>query len=165
ESLMLAVIAGAVGLAIAVAGIRVILAIKPGELARLNDVSLDPRVLGWSVVVCLLTGILVGLAPALTATRRSLMPSGQEGGWHMSGGRAARRIRRALVVTEFALAIVLLVGAGLLIRSLWSVQNVDPGFRPERVLSMQLSTPASRSPAERADVYNRMVEQIATLPG
>jgi len=68
-------------------------------------------------------------------------------------------------VTEFALAIILLVGAGLLIRSLWSVENVDPGFRPERVLSMQLSSPAFRSAAERSDFYNRVLEQIESLPG
>ena len=91
--------------------------------------------------------------------------SGQEGGRGVAGGVATRRIRRALVVTEFALAIILLVGAGLLIRSLWSVENVDPGFRPERVLSMQLSTSGFRATAQRADFYNRVLEQIESLPG
>ena len=165
ESLTLAVISGLLGLLVALAGIRLILAIKPGDLARLNEVGLDPRVLGWALALCLLTGILVGLAPAITMARRNLRPSGQEGGRGIAGGVATRRIRRALVVTEFALAIILLVGAGLLIRSLWSVENVDPGFRPERVLSMQLSSPAFRATAQRADFYNRVLEQIESLPG
>src|SRR5262249_5344710 len=72
---------------------------------------------------------------------------------------------RALVVTQFALAIILLVGAGLLVRSIWSVENVDPGFKPGRVLSMQLSSPAFRATAQRADLYRRVLEQIASLPG
>src|SRR5439155_26955694 len=120
ESLTLAVIAGLLGLWVALAGIRAILAVKPGNLARLNEVSLDPQVLGWALATCLLTGILVGLAPAITMSRRNLTPSGQEGGRGIAGGVATRRIHRALVVAQFALAIILLVGAGLLVRSLWS---------------------------------------------
>jgi predicted permease len=165
ESLTLAVLAGLLGLLVALAGLRVILAVKPGDLARLNEVSLDPRVLGWALALCLLTGILVGLAPAITMARRSLRTSSQEGGRGIAGGVATRRLRRALVVTEFALAIILLAGAGLLLRSLWSVENVDPGFRPERVLSMQLSTPAFRATAQRTDFYNRVLEQIESLHG
>src|SRR5437016_3249292 len=165
ESLTLAVIAGLLGLLVALAGIRLILAIKPADLARLNEVSLDPQVLGWALALCLLTGILVGLAPAITMARRNPRLSGQEGGRGIAGGVATRRIRRALVVTQFALAIILLVGAGLLVRSLWSVENVDPGFRPERVLSMNLSTTAFRAMAQRADFYNRVLEQVESLPG
>ncbi len=165
ESLTLAVLSGLLGLMVALAGIRLILALKPGDLARLNEVGLDPQVLGWALALCLLTGILVGLAPAMTMARRNLRPSGQEGGRGISGGVARRGIRRALVVTQFALAIVLLAGAGLLIRSLWSVENVDPGFRPERVLSVQLSTPAFRATARRTDFYTRALEQIESLPG
>jgi predicted permease len=163
ESLTLAVISGLLGLLIALAGIRLILAIKPGDLARLNDVGLDPRVLGLALALSLLTGILVGLAPAITMARRNLRPSGQGRG--IAGGVATLRTRRALVVTEFALAIILLAGAGLLVRSLWSVENVDPGFRPERVLSMQLSTTAFGAAAQRATFYNSVLEQIESLPG
>jgi len=165
ESLTLAVISGLLGLLVALAGIRLILAIRPGDLARLNEAGLDPQVLGWALALCLLTGILVGLAPAITMARRSLRPSGQEGGRGIAGGVATRRIRRALVVTEFALAIILLVGAGLLIRSLWSVENVDPGFRPERVLSVALAPPAFLATAQRVGFYNRVLEQIGSLPG
>src|SRR5882724_5537995 len=97
--------------------------------------------------------------------RRSLRPSGQEGGRSIAGGIGMRRIRSALIVTEFALAIVLLVGAGLLIRSLWSIENVDPGFRPERVLLVALSSPALMPTPQRADFYNRVFEQTGSLPG
>ena len=181
ESLTLAVISGLLGLLVALAGIRFILAVKPGDLARLNEVGLDPRVLGWALALCLLTGILVGLAPAITMARRNLRPSGQEGGRGIAGGVATRGIRRALVVTEFALAIILLVGAGLLIRSLWSVENVDPGFRPERVLSVATlhsrpsgpprsgltSTTAcsnrlNRSPAWRVPASSAIFSSVAT---
>jgi putative ABC transport system permease protein len=165
ESLTLAVASGALGLLIAWAGIRLILAVRPGDLARLNEVGLDPRVLGWAVGLCLLTGILVGLAPAITMARRNLRPSVQEGGRAIAGGVATRAIRRALVVTEFALAIILLAGAGLLVRSLWSVESVDLGFRPERVLSAQVAAPASMATPQRAHFYNRVLEQIQSLPG
>jgi putative ABC transport system permease protein len=165
ESLTLAVIWGLIGLLAGLACIRLILAIRPRDLARLNEVGLDPQVLGWALALCLVTGILVGLAPAITMVRRNLRPFGQEGGRGLAGGVAAAGIRRALVVTEFALAIILLAGAGLLVRSLWLVESVDPGFRPERVLSVQLSSPAFKATAQRTDFYNRVLEQIDALPG
>jgi putative ABC transport system permease protein len=165
ESLTLAVTSGLLGLLVAFAGIRLILAVKPGNLARLNEAAIDPRVLGCAMVLCLFTGILVGLAPAITAARRNARHSAQEGGRSISGGVATRGIRRALVVTEFALAIMLLVGAGLLIRSLHSVENVDPGFRSERVLSMQLSSPEFQTAGKLAEFSNRVLEQVESLPG
>ena len=114
----------------------------------------------------LLAGILVGLAPAMTALRRDLRPSGEESGRSVSGGTSSRRIRRALVVAEFALAIVLLVGAGLLVRSWWYVNNIDPGFRPERVLVMEVTAPPTFSvPAQRTDLYHRVLEEIQAVPG
>ncbi|HZI75236.1 MAG TPA: FtsX-like permease family protein, partial [Gemmatimonadales bacterium] len=165
ESLTLAIISGLLGLLVALAGIRLILAIKPGNLARLNEIGLDPRVLGWALTLCLLTGILVGLAPAITMAHRNLNPYGQDGGRGVAGGVAASRTRRGLVMMEFALAIILLAGAGLLVRSLWSAENVALGFRPERVLSMQLSTTAFRAASQRVNFYNEVLEQIESLPG
>jgi putative ABC transport system permease protein len=165
ESLTLAFVSGLLGLGIAAAGIRLIVALKPVELARLDQVALDPQVLAWAMALCLVTGILVGLAPAINLSRRDLKSSFQAGGRGIAGGTAGRGIRRALVVTEFALALVLLAGAGLLVRSLWSVQNVDLGFRPERVLSVALSMPASRAVTQRWDVYSRVLEQIESIPG
>jgi putative ABC transport system permease protein len=165
ESLTLAVMSGLLGLFVAMAGIRLILAVKPGDLARLNEVSLDPRVLACALALCLLTGILVGLAPAISMVRRNLISAVHEGGRGSAGGIAIGGIRRSLVIAEFALALVLLAGAGLLIRSLWSARNVDPGFRPERVLSMQIRTPALMAATQRANFYNRVLERIESLPG
>jgi putative ABC transport system permease protein len=166
EGVLLALISGLVGTLLALWGIRLVRAFDPGILPRLNEVSLDLRVLAWAVAVSVLGGILVGLAPAITTARRDLRPSGEEGGRTVSGGAAAVRMRRALVVAEFALAIVLLVGAGLLVRSWWHVNKIDPGFRPERTLVMGIAAPpAFNAPEQRTELYRRVVEQIQAVPG
>ena len=166
ESVVLAAVSGLMGTLLAFGGIRLIRTFGPDNLPRLNEVSLDLRVLGWALAISLLAGILVGLAPAIASMRRDLRPSGEEGGRSVSGGASSRRIRRALVVAEFALAIVLLVGAGLLVRSWWYVNDIDPGFRPERVLVMEISPPATFSvPAQRTDLYHRVLERIQAVPG
>jgi predicted permease len=156
ESVTLAAFSGVVGTCLAVAGIRLIRALGPGDMARLNEVSLDLRVLGVALGVSLLAGILVGLAPAFTMVRvRSVSGS----------NRPMRGTGRALVVAEFALAVILLTGAGLLIRSWMSLNRVDPGFSPERILSMAVSTTAFPSPSQRTSFYDSVLEQIASLPG
>jgi putative ABC transport system permease protein len=166
EHLLLAAVSGLAGTLLASGAVGLVRAFGPGNLPRLNEVALDVRVLGWALALSILAGLLVGLAPAASMLRRDLRPSGEEGGRSISSGRSSRRIRRALVVAEFALAIVLLVGAGLLVRSWWFVNNVDPGFRPERVLVMELSTPpAFDLPAQRAAMYDRVLERIAAVPG
>jgi predicted permease len=165
ENLTLAATAGLLGLLVAYAGIRLILVIKPGNLARLHEVSLDSRVLGFALALCLLSGVLVGLTPAITATRRNIRSSSQQGGRGIAGGAAMVRTRRAMVVTEFALAVVLLVGAGLLVRSLLSVQKVALGFRPEQVLVVALAPPASTETAQRTGFYRRVLEQVESVPG
>lgn len=175
ESILLAAVSGLAGLLVAFAGIRLIRASGPGNLPRLDEIGLDLRALAWASAISLLTGILVGLAPALAALRRDLRPTGEESGRSLSGGGATRGIRRALVVAEFALALVLLVGAGLLLRSWWNVKNVDPAFRPERVLVMEISTPATMQAttageaisvsSQRIALYRRVLEQIQSVPG
>ena len=166
ENVLLAGVSGLMGTLLALAGIRLIRTFGPDNLPRLNEMSLDLRGLGWALATSLLAGILVGLAPAITTLRRDLRPSGEEGGRSISGGTSTGRIRRALVVAEFALAIVLLVGAGLLVRSWWYVNNIDPGFTPERVLMMEVSPPTTFSaPAQRYDLYHRVLEQIQAVPG
>ena len=166
ESVLLAAASGLIGALLALAGIRLVRAFGPATLPRLNEIALDLRALGWALAISLLAGILVGLVPAIATLRRDLRPSGEESGRSVSGRVATRRIRRALVVTEFALAIVLLVGAGLLVRSWWYVTSIDPGFRPERVLVMELSTPTTVSvPAQRSDLYHRVLQQIQAVPG
>ncbi len=164
ESLTLAVVAGALGLLVASAAIRFVVASQPADMARLDEAGLDPAVLAWAFTLCVLTGTAVGLAPAILAARRQFTPSGQIGARGVSTGGAARRIRRALVASEFAIAIVLLVGAGLLIRSLWSIERVDPGFRTERALLAQLSTATFR-PEQRAAFYRDAIQQVESLPG
>ncbi len=166
ESVLLGAVSGALGTLLALAGVRFVRAFGPGSLARLDEIGLDFRVLGWALGISVLAGILVGLAPAIATVRRDLRPSGEESGRTVSGGAATRRVRRALVVAEFALAIVLLVGAGLLLRSWWHVNNVDPGFAPERILVVEVSAPTAFSiPAQRTDFYQRVLEQMQTVPG
>jgi putative ABC transport system permease protein len=166
ESVLLAAISGLLGTLLAFGSLRLIRAFGPDNLPRLNEVSIDLRVLGWALTITLMAGILVGLAPAVTTMRRDLRSAGDEGGRSVSGGASSRRIRRALVAAEFALAIVLLVGAGLLVRSWGYVNRVDPGFNPERVVVMRISTPASVSaPGQRTAVYHRVLEQIQAIPG
>ena len=166
EGVVLGAVSGLIGTLLALVSIDLIRAFGPANLPRLNEVSLDLRVLGLALALSLLAGILVGLAPAMTALRRDLRPSGEEGGRSVSGGTSSRRIRRALVVAEFALAIVLLVGAGLLVRSWWHVNNIDPGFRPERVLVMEVTAPPTLNvPALLTDLYHRVLEEIQAVPG
>jgi predicted permease len=166
ENIVLATISGLIGTLLASGAIRLIRAFGPDNLARLREVSLDRRALGWGIAMSLLAGLLVGLAPAMTTLRRDLRPSGEKSGRSVSGGTSSRRIRRALVVAEFALAIVLLVGAGLLVRSWWYVNDIDPGFTPGRVLVMEIASPTSFSlPAQRSDLYHRVLEQIQAVPG
>lgn len=165
ESVLLAAVSGLLGTLLALAGIRLIRAFGPANLPRLNEISLDPRVLGWAFGISLLAGILVGLAPAMTTLRRDLRSSGGEGGRSVAGGAATRRIRRALVVAEFALAIVLLAGAGLLVRSWSYVNGIDPGFRPEGVVVMELSAPMTFSIPAKQHLYHRVLETIRAVPG
>jgi predicted permease len=174
ESVVLAAVSGAIGIALALVAIRVIPVVAPDNLPRLNEVSLDLRVLACTLAISLLAGALVGLAP-MTVLRRDLRAAREVGGRSVSGGAASGRIRRALVVGEFALAIVLLVGAGLMLRSWWNVTGVDPAFRPERVLMIGVSTPpdlqaatvsaaASIAP-RRVDLYERVLQQVRAVPG
>ncbi len=163
ESLTLAALAGVVGVLVALGAIRVIVALKPGDLAALDGIGLDGTMLLCTIGLSMLTGALVALAPAITTGRLNLRPALHDGGRAASAGSSARLLRRALVVAEFALAIVLLAGAGLLMRSLLQVQNVDLGFNPERVLSLQLSLPPAQTSAQRAEHYRQVLEQLDAL--
>jgi len=166
ESVLLGTVSGLIGTLLASVGVDLIRAFGPATLPRVSEVNLDLRVLGWALGLSLLAGILVGLAPAMTTMRRDLRPSGEDGGRNVSGGTSSRRLRRALVVAEFTLALVLLVGAGLLVRSWQHVNNIDPGFRPDRVLMMDVTAPGTfNDPAQRTDLYRRVLEQIQAVPG
>ena len=166
ESLLLATVSGVLGTLVAFGGVRLVRAFGPANLPRLNEITLDLRVLGCALAISLLAGVLVGLAPALTTLRRDLRPSGEDSNRTVSGGPASRRVRRALVVAEFALAIVLLVGAGLFLRSWWHVNDISPGFVPQRVLQMSISAPPDFTvAAQRSELYRRVVEEVQMVPG
>jgi predicted permease len=163
EGVVLAAVAGLLGAYFAAAAVRVILTYGPPDLARLDESDIDGRVLAGLVAATALTGILVSLAPALMR-RHPRLPR-EEGDRGASTGSSARHIRRGLVIAELALAIVLLTGAGLLIRSWQQVAGVDPGFRPQRILSLQLSTTAFTGASQRSDFYLRVLDELQSLPG
>ena len=164
ESMTLAVGAGVLGTLLALVSLDLIRTLGAVELARLDEVRLDASVLVWSLALSLLTGMAVGLAPALL-WRRNLRPFVDASFRNAASGVAARTTRRALLVAEVALAIMLLVGAGLLVRSWWQVEGVDPGFQPERVLAMQLGAPVRMAPAQRVSFYRRVLDRIEAVPG
>ena len=163
ESLTLAVLAGIAGVLVALGAIRVIVALKPGNLA-LDGIGLD------GTMLVMYSGLVdsdrSARCPGAGNHHRTpeLRPALHDGGRAASAGSSARLVRRALVVAEFALAIVLLAGAGLLMRSLLHVQNVDLGFNPERVLSLQLSLPPpAQTSVQRAEHYRQVLEQLDAL--
>ncbi len=168
ESLALAAVGGTLGILVGVWGLETLLASIPsGWLPRADEVSLDTAVLVAVLVLTLLTGLAFGLAPGWTAARTDANDALKDTGTRGSGGPAAQRMRSALVVTEIALAIVLLVGAGLLSRSFLSLLQNKPGMQTERVLSLVLSLSPKDydTPDKRRQFYSRVLENVAALPG
>lgn len=164
ESLALSTLAALLGLLLAHAAIRLVIAFQPAELVRLEEAGLDPRAFACAVVLCLSTGLLTGLAPAFTLTRHSPPPSAGQSGRGIAGGLQVRQLRRALVVAQFAFALILLTAAGLLLRSLWSVQNVELGFQSQRILALSVASAPSASTAQRAAFYGRVLDAVRALP-
>jgi putative ABC transport system permease protein len=167
ESVMLAGIGGAVGTALAVWGIDLIVALSPEGLTRIAETRLDGRVLAFTALVSLATGIAFGLAPALIISRTNLAESLKEGGRGSTANLRTNHTRRLLVVAEIALALVLLVGAGLLIQSLVRLQQVAPGFDPHNVLTFNVAMSVDRmtSPPQIADFYRQLTVRLKALPG
>jgi predicted permease len=167
ESMVLAVLGGVAGLVLAVWGTGALVALDPEGIPRLGEVRVDAPVAAFTLGVSLLAGVLFGLVPAVQVTRSGLFGSLREGGRGALSGRGSARMRNTLVVAEMALAVMLLAGAGLLIRSFVRLQSVDPGFRTEGALSFTLSLPeaAYRGEPARAAFYDRLQERLAALPG
>src|SRR5262249_18359561 len=142
ESVLLGLLGGAAGLAIAQTALVVVRTINPGNIPRLEAITLDGTVLAFTLAVSIGTGILFGLAPALRAARVDLNTSLKAGGRSAQGeggwGSSRRRARSVLVVAEVAISLMLLIGAGLLVRSFVRLQRVPPGFDPEGVISMRV---------------------------
>jgi putative ABC transport system permease protein len=167
ESLVLTVAAAAVGLGLAFAGARFLAWWNPADIPRVSAVSVDSGVLLFTAAVALVTSVIFGLAPALRALRVDLTDSLKDGAQGASSGGRRQQFRNALVVIEMALAVVLLVGAGLMLRSLWALQRVPLGFDPSGVLTMRLALPAAsyETPEEVIAFYQRLLDRVRTLPG
>lgn len=167
ESLVLAAAGGVLGLGIAKAGLGAILSLLPQGLPRGEAIELDLGVLGFALGVSLLAGLAAGVAPAWRVSRPDLATLLRGAGERTAAGSARQRLRSVLVVAETALAVVLVAGAALLLRSLAALSRLDPGLEPAGVLTAQVSLPASRYPgaAEVEGFYDRLLERLRALPG
>jgi putative ABC transport system permease protein len=169
ESLLLAGAGGVSGLLLALWGVHILktFLLQNALLPRGEAIGLDGRVLVFTLGISLVTGLIFGLAPGLAVSKTDLNDALKEGGRRAGGGVQDRRFRQALVIGEVALALVLLVGAGLMIQSFLRLRQVDPGFRPENVLAADLSLPASRYKDGRqiSHFQRQLLERIAALPG
>jgi len=165
ESVVLAAIGGTLGVLLAIGGTALLISLSPPDLPRADGVRVDGAVVGFAVLLTLVTGVLFGLAPALQA-RVGVIASALQDAARGTSGRAAARLRPLIVVGQVALALMLLVGAGLLVRSFAALHAVDPGFETERVLSFRVSPGAARYPESThvRELYGQMLERIEAIP-
>jgi putative ABC transport system permease protein len=167
ESLLLSIVGGLAGLFVSIWVVDLFVKLSPGDIPRLNEASVDLRLLGFTLLVSLLTGLGFGLLPAFQATRTDLNTSLKEGGTKATQGRQRRSARNILVVTEIALAQVLLVGAALLAISYVRVIKIDPGFNAARVLTAKIA-PSNKKypdPKSRSAFYTTVLDHLQNLPG
>jgi putative ABC transport system permease protein len=166
ESLLLAVIGGVGGLMIGVWGVDALTAIAPQGARRAGDIGLDATVLAFAFGLTIVTGVIFGLAPALHASRTHVAPALKEGG-RGTAGSGASRVRRALIVLEVAVALVLLVGSGLLMQTLLRLERFDLGFTPDGVVVGQVLPPRVKYPTQEQQVafYDRLLARVSILPG
>jgi putative ABC transport system permease protein len=167
ESMVLAVTGGTLGFFIATWGVSGLRLLVPENFPRANEVRVDPLVLGFTFGISMLTGLVFGLAPAWQVGRTNLQGALKETGTSTSAARGTRRLRSILVVSEIALAVLLVVGAGLLIRSFQHLLEVNPGFQPQHLLSMKLSPPTKAYPdgAPIHAFYQQVLDRVRQIPG
>jgi putative ABC transport system permease protein len=167
ESILLALAGGVLGSLLAMWGVEFLVRLGPGNIPRLDEVRLSWQVLLFTLGISVLTGIIFGLIPALHATNPNLTESLKEGGRSSTEGVRGARLRNSLVVAEIAIALVLLVGAGLMIKSFARLQGVDPGFRPERILAVDLALPTAKykEAAQQTAFMDQLVGRVQQLPG
>jgi putative ABC transport system permease protein len=167
ESLLIALAGGILGILLALSGIELFLRMRPDNIPRSDDLALN----GWSLIftlgVSILTGIVFGLAPIYHSSKLNFSEALKQGAKSVAGSVSRRRVRSLLVVSEVALALILLTGAGLLINSFTRLLNVSPGFNPRNVLTMDISLPASRYPDKQKQTafYQQALEKMKALPG
>jgi len=167
ESMLLAVTGGALGVLIGSWGIKLLTVLQPASLLPVANITIDFTVLGYSLVLSVITGILFGFAPALQSKPNRLSETLKEGGRTSAAGNSGRRIRGLLTISEIALSLVLLIGAGLLIRSFVGLLMVDPGFETKNILTVPMNLPEYAYPetTKQAEFYRELMERIRALPG
>src|SRR5262245_3832639 len=165
ESVLLSVIGGIVGLVLAYWMLDVLRWLSPNNIPRLPAIRMDGRVLAFTSAIAVLTGIVLGMAPALRTSKLNLSEVLKEGARNVAGGRH-ERLRKLLVISELALSLVLLISAGLLIRSFLSVERVNPGFDPQNVLGMRLSVAGTSYKGDRSQIFYRdLLDQVRRILG
>jgi putative ABC transport system permease protein len=167
EGVLLSIAGGALGLVLARVGVQALVTAYPTSLPRTAEVSVDPMVLMFTLAVSLATGIAFGFAPLLHTRLHTLASALKEGGARGATGAARHHVRRGLVMAEVALAVVLVIGAGLLLRTVYNLTSVDAGFDRSRLVTFGLSLPAAnyQQPAPRAQFYQRLIERLRGVPG
>jgi len=168
ESVLLGLLGGAAGLALAYGGLRLLVAIAPADLPRLDEVSLDPVVLSFTLGISILSGVFFGLFPVLRWGHVDLVNALKEGGRGSGAGRESHRTRNALVVGQITLALVLLIGSGLMVRSFQAIRQANPGFRdPAEILILGVSVPSdvAESPDEILQTHEAIAHRLAEVPG
>jgi putative ABC transport system permease protein len=166
ESMLLALLGGAAGLLLAVWGVEFLVRLGP-DIPRLQDTSIDPRVISFTLVLSLATGVIFGMAPAFQGSRIDLNETLKESGIRAPAGSGRGRTRSLLVIAEMALALMLLISAGLFIQSFMRLQKVDPGFNPHGVLTAYIMLPSSKytEPRRQAAFFKEVINRIEALPG
>jgi putative ABC transport system permease protein len=167
ESVLLALIGGALGLLLALWGVDALVALGPNSIPRVNEIGIDRWVLGYTLIISLLTGLLFGLVPALQVSKPNLNELLKEGVRSSPASFGRDPVRSLLVVAEVALSLVLLISAGLMIRSFVHLQNVNPGFDPKNVVTMQVNLPEAKYSDDQQVInfYRQVFERIKALPG
>jgi putative ABC transport system permease protein len=167
ESVLLSTLGGLVGLAIAYGGLVLLKAFIPENISQARDISIDLKVLGFTFLVSVATGLIFGLAPAAQAARFNQIETLKEGGRDAATGGGGKRLRGLLVMAEVAISLVLLIGAGLLINSFLRLRNVDPGFKAENLLTMKIVLPEPKYEAieRRSAFYTALIQRVQSLAG
>ncbi len=167
ESLLLAIFGGALGALLAVAGVKLLVSLGEDNIPRTANVKIDATVLAFTLLISLATGLLFGLAPAIRTMKENLVDALKDGIRGGSEATVKNRTRSLLVVFESAIAVMLLIAAGLLIRSLVALQNVDPGFDPNNVLTLRVDLPRQKynTPEKASNFFEQLETRVAGLPG